>query len=67
MTEDEMAGWDHRLNGHEFGWTLGVGDGQGAWRAPVHGVAESWTIKNAECQKIDAFELWCWRRVLRIP
>ena len=29
MTEDEMAGWHHRLNGHEFGWTLGVGDGQG--------------------------------------
>ena len=28
-TEDEMAGWHHRLNGHEFGWTLGVGDGQG--------------------------------------
>ena len=28
MTEDEMAGWHHRLNGHEFGWTLGVGDGQ---------------------------------------
>ena len=29
MTEDEMAGWHHRLNGHEFGWTPGVGDGQG--------------------------------------
>ena len=28
MTEDEMAGWHHRLNGHEFGWTPGVGDGQ---------------------------------------
>ena len=28
-TEDEMAGWHHRLNAHEFGWTLGVGDGQG--------------------------------------
>ena len=28
-TEDEMAGWHHRLNGHEFRWTLGVGDGQG--------------------------------------
>ena len=28
-TEDEMAGWHHRLNGHEFGWTPGVGDGQG--------------------------------------
>ena len=29
MTEDEMAGWYHRLDGHEFEWTLGVGDGQG--------------------------------------
>ena len=29
MTEDEMAGWHHQLNGHEFEWTLGVGDGQG--------------------------------------
>ena len=28
-TEDEMAGWHHRLHAHEFGWTLGVGDGQG--------------------------------------
>ena len=28
---------------------------------------ESWTIKNAECQRIDAFEPWCWRRLLRVP
>ena len=28
---------------------------------------ESWAIKNAECQRIDAFELWCWRRILRVP
>ena len=28
---------------------------------------ESWTIKKAECQRIDAFDLWCWRRVLRVP
>ena len=28
---------------------------------------ESWTVKRAECQKIDAFELWCWRRLLRVP
>ena len=28
---------------------------------------ESWTIKNAECQRSDAFELWCWRRLLRVP
>ena len=30
MTEDEMVGWHHRLEGHGFGWTLGVGDGQGS-------------------------------------
>ena len=29
MTEDELVGWHHRLNGHGFGWTPGVGDGQG--------------------------------------
>ena len=29
MTEDEMFGWHHQLDGHGFGWTLGVGDGQG--------------------------------------
>ena len=28
---------------------------------------ESWTINKAECQRIDAFELWCWRRLLRVP
>ena len=28
---------------------------------------ESWTIKKAECQRIDAFDLWCWRRLLRVP
>ena len=28
---------------------------------------ESWTVKKAECRKIDGFELWCWRRLLRVP
>ena len=28
---------------------------------------ESWTVKKAECQRIDALELWCWRRLLRVP
>ena len=32
----------------------------------MHG-CESWTIKKAECQRIDVFELWCWRRLLRVP
>ena len=43
-TEDEMAGWHHRLDG-----------------------CESWTMKKAECRRTDAFELWCWRRLLRVP
>ena len=42
MTEDEMVGWHHRLNGHGFGWTPGIGDGQGGLDA-VHGVAKSRT------------------------
>ena len=28
---------------------------------------ETWTVKKTECQKVDAFELWCWRRLLRVP
>ena len=35
---------------------------------PVVGYGcESWTVKKAECQRTDAFELWCWRRLLRVP
>ena len=33
----------------------------------VRSECESWTIKKAECQRTDAFELWCWRRLLRVP
>ena len=43
MTEDEMPGWHHQLNGHEFEQALGVGDGQGAWYAAVHGVTKTRT------------------------
>ena len=43
MTEDEMAGWHHRLDGHEFEWTLGVGDGQGGLACYDHGVTKSQT------------------------
>jgi len=41
MTRDEIVGWDHRVNGHEFEWAPGVGDRQGGWLAAVHGVAKS--------------------------
>ena len=34
---------------------------------PIMSGCESWTIKKAECRRIDAFELWCWRRLLRVP
>ena len=37
------------------------------WRAAAHGIAESWTLKKAEHQRIHAFELWCWKRLLRVP
>ena len=40
-TENEMVGWHHWLNGHEFEWTLGDGEGQEAWHATVHGVQKS--------------------------
>ena len=41
-----------RLNWNELNWTVGC---------------ERWTIKKAECWRIDIFELWCWRRPLRVP
>ena len=43
MTENEMVGWYHQLDGHEFEQAPGVGDGREAWHAAVHGVAKSQT------------------------
>ena len=40
-TEDEIVGWHHWHNGHGFGWTLGVGDGQGSLAAVAHGIAKN--------------------------
>ena len=56
-TEDEMAGWHHRFNEHEFGWTLGVGDGQGglaccdSWGREESDTTEwlNWTELNVYC------------------
>ena len=43
MTEDEMLGWHHQLNGYEFGWTLGIGDGQGGLAS-----CDSWGRKESD-------------------
>ena len=43
ITEDEMVGWPHQLNGHEFEQVLGVDDGQVPWLAVVHEVAKNRT------------------------
>ena len=58
MTEDEMVGWHHRLNGEGFGWTLGVGDGQeglaccGSWGCKESDTNErlNWTELNSACR-----------------
>ena len=55
-TEDEMAGWYHRLNGHEFEWTSGVGDGQG-----LLDCCDSWGRKESDTtERLNWTELnWC--------
>ena len=61
-TEDEMVGWHHRLNGHEFGWTLGIGDGQGglaccsSWGRKELGMTEwlNWTEPKTPLMKIKS-------------
>ena len=63
MTEDKMVGWHHWLDGHEFGWTLGVGDGQGglaccdSWGCKESDTTErlNWTEWLSKCSSV----MWC--------
>ena len=56
-TEDKMVGWHHRLNGHGFGWTLGVGDGQGGLAC-----CGSWGLKESDTtERLNWTEQsWVW-------
>ena len=60
-TEDEIVGWNHWLDGHEFEQAPGAGDGQEAWRTAVHGVTKSWTQLSNWTELIalySCFSIW---------
>jgi len=62
-TEDEMVGWHHRLDGHGFGWTLGVGDGQGGLAC-----CGSWGHKESDTtEQLNWTELICLSLSLHFP
>ena len=72
MTEDEVVGWHHRLNGHEFGWTLGVGDGQGglvscgSWGRKEPAVIELILIKEPKGSLLSRHFLHLLQSLLRL-
>ena len=66
MTEDEMVGWHHWVNGHEFEQAMGVGEGQEHWHAAVHGVAKSQTWLSDWTELNWIFVFFCKKRKLQI-
>ena len=62
-----MTNLDGTLKSREINWLKKVHLVKAVVFPVVMYRCESWTKKKAECQRIDAFELWCWRRLLRVP
>ena len=62
-----MTNLDSILKSSDITWLINVHLVKAMVFPVVMYGCESWTIKKAECRGIDAFELWCWRRLLRVP
>ena len=62
-----MTNLDSILKSRDITWTTKICEVKAMVLPVVMYGCESWTVKKAECQKIDAFELWCWGRLLRVP
>ena len=62
-----MTNWDSKLKSTDITLPTKVRLVKAIGFPVVMYGCESWTVKKAECQRIDAFELWCWRRLLRVP
>ena len=62
-----MTNLDHILKNRDIAWPTKVHLVKAVLFPVVMYGCECWTIKKAERQRIDAFELWCWRRLLRVP
>ena len=62
-----MIDLDNKLKSRDITWPTKVRLVKAMVFPLVMYRCESWTIKKAECRRIDAFELWCWRRLLRVP
>ena len=65
--EEAMTNLDSILKSRDITWLTNVHLGKAMVFPVVMYGCESWTIKWAERRRIDAFELWCWRRLLRVP